>query len=311
MFVHGKTCVGRPVYKHCDGIKSAFMKEVVGIVGLEHAMSKGTELLWCIIDEPPTTPAAKASTSKPDLKAADAASKASIVDHTNLQAECEKRGFKKGCAVIQTATKTKWTLKNMTTRAADIEKDGAKMEVMPGDLIDEFKAVEVFETQAQKFDKYPDPSKNPELQAQLAIGVKRVALAKAYDEHSVTDSFEMRTYKKQRNLHSTVDSNKGELVLVPLTWNIALAKSKEDIPPGHVPFGVVATGDAASIAPTRIEKDENDANVDKKEKEEFMVPYWLVRGTQEEERVNLVEGHVNVDVGGTSVQVPVLKNNKG
>ena len=63
MFVHGNKCVGRPVYKHFDEIKSAFMKEVVGIVGLEHAMSKGTELLWCTIDEPPTTPDAKASTS--------------------------------------------------------------------------------------------------------------------------------------------------------------------------------------------------------------------------------------------------------
>ena len=312
MFVHGKKCAGRPVYKSFDEVKSAFMKRIVGAANLQNTMSSGTVLLWAIIEDETATAATTASKTKPDQKAAAVSSKvASIVEHTNLQAECERRGFVTGCTVICKATKNEWSLVKLSPVAADIEMDGKKEEVKLGDLIDNFKSVEIFETKIQALDKYPDPSKHPDLQAELAKGVKRAALAKAYDEHSVIDSFDMRTFKKQRHLHSTAALKKGELVLVPLTWNIALAKSKEDIPPSHVQFGVASTGDVASIVPTKIEKDEkDDLKEDKKEKTEFMVPYWLVKGTAEEEDVNLVEGHVVVNMEGASVQVPVLRNSK-
>ena len=60
MFVHGKKCPGRPVYKNIDEVKSAFMKKIVSSAGLENAMSSGTMLLWSILEDQPAAPAATA-----------------------------------------------------------------------------------------------------------------------------------------------------------------------------------------------------------------------------------------------------------
>ena len=67
----------------------------------------------------------------------------------------------------------------------------------------------------------------------------------------------------------------------------------------------------ASIVPTKIEPVDTKAPTKmEKPKQDFMVPYWMVRGTTTDEDINLVAGTVVVEVEGTKHTVPVLKNSK-
>ena len=149
----------------------------------------------------------------------------------------------------------------------------------------------------------------------LVEGKKRKALLQAWDENqSELDMLELRTIKKSKHVHAARDAKAGEIVLVPLSINILFAKAADDITGASVPFGppLSQSGPFPYIPMCKIQKElieESDVDSDAtNKKDDFVVPYWFVRSSTEEDQVNMAASTINIKVDGEKFVVPVLTN---
>ena len=304
MHIHNKKTPTRKNYKNMDEIRSDAMNEILDI-------DSSIEPLWSIIQDAGQPEAPKA----PSVEAG-AQKKSIFVNYTDFVAESANRGFKAGCTVKSVGgEKAEYTLVGIDSNGAEL-KDGSgnMLQVKLADLIDQYKAQEVVETTIATFSSFDAPSKHKEYSQKLEEATKRKALAAAWDANQCgLELVDIRSMKKSRHVHASVDAKKGELLFVPLSLSIGFAAKVEDIPSQNVQFGPAVSpgGQVAYICPTkRHNMDPDEKKEDEEKKEEFMVPYWWVRSTEDPESANMVESSVQVEVECKRVAVPVLKNFK-